>query len=363
MPPPCSPRTLIGLLAALVALGCTARGAEPERPRDGGSASPDGGSSSPRDAALPGRDASCETLTLRSRPGTSNVLVVLDRSSSMYREAGLGLEGVDRWTPAVSAIRTVTGALDDRVQFGLMLFASPDAPAGMSLCGAGRVDVAPAPGTATAIAAELTGDPGELTGSWTPTAVSLQAAREALAGLEGRSYVLLVTDGAPNCNDALDPDTCRYAGNIADNPRLCIDADRTVAAIDDLREAGISTFVVGYDTSEWADVLDRMAAAGGTERTTHVPVGDEASLRDALESIAGSVVSCTVELEEAPHSIHFVRVSLDGTDVLHESVATEGGSWRLVGERQVELRGRACEVLRDGGEHELRVTRECVELF
>jgi hypothetical protein len=318
------------------------------------------------DSALPGFDATCESIMLRSTPTVSNVLVVLDRSSSMYREAGFGVPGVDRWNPAVAAIRSVTASLDDRVQFGLMLFANPDAPAGMTLCGAGKVDVAPAPDTGPAIAAELTGDPNELTGSWTPTAVSLAAARTALSGLPGRSYVLLVTDGAPNCNSSLDGARCRCGSDTmscADNPRLCIDEDRSVAEVAALHEAGIDTYVVGYETSAWADVLDRMAAAGGTGRTSHIPVGDEASLRSALTEIAGSVISCTVELSGPPDVVEFVQVTLDGVDVPHESVARGDASWALVDERFVQLRGAACTTLRDGAAHDLAIRRECQPLF
>lgn len=356
------------LIAVALAAGCTERGQRPAG-LDAGFGSgggADGGPVGTRDAVGPGWDAACESVALTTRPGRANVLIVLDRSSSMYREAGFGIEGVDRWNPAVVAVRAATDALEDRVAFGLMLFANPDAPAGMTLCSAGKLDVAPEMGTAGAIAAELTGDPNELTGSWTPTAVSLDAARGALAGLEGRSYVVLVTDGAPNCNSALDGRTCRCGSDTmscADNPRLCIDADRSVAAVEGLADAGIPTFVVGYDTSAWADVLDRMATAGGTEHRTHIPVTDGASLESALEGIAGSVVSCVVDLDEPPFAIQYVHVTLDGADVPHESVAMGGGSWALSGDRSVELRGAACETLRDGGEHTLRVTRECYELF
>ncbi len=354
------------LLACLgsVALdtGCTGR--DDARRGGGGGGGGDGGAVDfgGRDVVVPEYDGACEALDVRALPGTANVLVVLDRSSSMYREASTGIAGVDRWNPAVTALREVTATLDDRVNFGLMLFANPDAPAGSTLCGAGKVDVAPASGTASAIAAELTGDPNTLTGSWTPTAVSLDAARAALASVEGRSYVLLVTDGAPNCNDALNASTCRYAGNIPNNPRLCVDDVRTIAAIEALEAAGIPTFVVGYDTSEWADVLDRMAAAGGTAYPTHIEVSDGPSLTTALGDIAGSIVSCSYDLEEVP-VIQYVHVTLDGMDVPHESISMGPGAWRLTGERTVELTGAACDTLRDGGTHALRIVRECYTLF
>jgi hypothetical protein len=356
---------LLGACVTALALGagCTSR-SDMRRGGGGGGGGggTDGGPGGGRDMFVSMTDAACEAIDVRALPGTANVLVVLDRSSSMYREASTGIEGVDRWKGAVTALREVTATLDDRVNFGLMLFANPDAPAGSTLCGAGKVDVAPAAGTAGAIAAELTGDPNTLTGSWTPTAVSLDAARVALSSVEGRSYVLLVTDGAPNCNDALNASTCRYAGNIPNNPRLCVDDVRTVAAVEALAAAGIPTFVVGYETSEWADVLDRMAAAGGTAYPEHIEVSDGPSLTSALGDIAGSIVSCSYDLEEVP-VIQYVQVTLDGADVQHESVSTGPGAWRLTGERTVELTGAACDTLRDGGTHSLRIVRQCYELF
>ena len=82
-----------------------------------------------------------------------------------------------------------------------------------------------------------------------------------------------------------------------------------------------------------------------------------------MSEIAGSVVSCTVELSGPPDVVEFVHVTLDGATIPHESVATDDASWALVDERFVELRGSACATLRDGGEHELGIRRECQPLF
>lgn len=76
----------------------------------------------------------------------------------------------------------------------------------------------------------------------------------------------------------------------------------------------LGTYVIGYDTGEWVEVLDRMAAAGDTGRSMHFPVGDQASLESALRAVAGSVVSCTYELVP-PGDVHYVRVTVDGVDV------------------------------------------------
>jgi hypothetical protein len=112
----------------------------------------------------------------------------------------------------------------------------------------------------------------------------------------------------------------------------------------------------------WADVMDRMAAEGGTSFTRHIPVRDGASLEGALRDIGGSVVSCSYDLAMPPGDIHYVRVTVDGTDVAHESVAS-GGGWRLEGDRTITLYGRACEGVQDGEAHHIDVVVECTPVI
>ena len=216
------------------------------------------------------------------------------------------------------------------------------------------------------IAAELAGEPRQKTDGRTPTAKSLDVIREHLAGVDGDRYVALVTDGAPNCNSSLDGSTClctvgRWVCEAA--PSQCIDDDEAVRAVTDLRMAGIPSYVIGYDSEkvreEYTQTLDRMAAAGGTERDTYIPVSDKVSLEAALDSTIGAVIPCTYELEEPPGDIRFVRVTLDGTQVDHVSVHGTGNGWELGGDRTVELRGNVCERLKDGEPHELEIVVEC----
>jgi len=190
------------------------------------------------------------------------------------------------------------------------------------------------------------------------------AAQTALASLEGDSYILLVTDGAPNCNSALDGFSCTCTGpSCLLNNLNCLDDARTVAAIESAAAAGVGTYVIGYDTGSWASVLDAMAAAGGTGRTTHFPVGDGASLETALRDIGGSVVSCTYELEMPPGDIRYVRVTVDGMDVDHESVSGDGNGWRLEGDRTITLIGDDCDDLKDGESHDISIVVECTPII
>lgn len=353
----------MGRLVSLFSV-CTilaACSADPVRGRDGGGGGGGGADSGGmswqgKDAGrqVSERDAACERINVAAEPDAANVLIVLDRSNSMYEGSPFGPPTVDRWTPAVEALNAATAALDDRVDFGLMLFASD------SQCGAGTVEVPVGPMNASRIASALSGDPRSIVQGGTPIAASLRAAQTELASLEGKSYVLLVTDGAPNCASGHNGLSCRCTGaSCFANALNCLDDVAAVAAVEALAAADIGTYVIGYDTGEWVDVLDRMAAAGGTGRTTHFPVGDRASLESALRDIGGSVVSCTYELETAPGNIRYVRVQVDGTDVPHESVNGDGNGWVLEGDRTINLVGNACEDLKDGEPHDISIAVEC----
>src|SRR5205814_5217560 len=99
----------------------------------------------------------------------------------------------------------------------------------------------------------------------TPAAPTLTKALESLRALDGETYVVLITDGAPNCNQDLSctaqgciPNIegltaggldCRTSVNCCEptteNPDAnlsCIDAQATLDAVQALSDAGISTF-------------------------------------------------------------------------------------------------------------------------
>lgn len=290
----------------------------------------------------------CERVRVEAQPAPTNVLIVLDSSGSMYQPGGGGMMMVDRWTPAVEAIDVVTSSLEHNISFGLELFPSDGA------CGAGDVVVPVAPMNAAAINAALAGDPADKTGGGTPTATSLMAAGDALAGVEGEKIVLLVTDGGPNCNSSLDVSTCQCADSsimCVDNNQ-CLDDERTIAATEALAAAGVRTYVIGYGTSEWTDVLDRMAVAGNTELSSHIPVSDGATLESALRDVVGSTVPCTYELAAPAEDPSLVEVEVDGSTVARSEAGADSG-WTLSGGTTVELLGTTCAGLQDGEPHEV----------
>ena len=313
----------------------------------------------------------CEAYAVRNDQVTPDMLIVLDKSGSMGGAgaidcrnpdpisalfcAQLGVDcndpvwstfcgGGDRWGPSVDAVKGITRSLEDSIRFGLMAFPADNQ------CGPGNLLVEPEIQMADEIASELDrlGPNGA-----TPTSATLEAAlriyEEASAtpdALPHPPYVLLVTDGDPNCVD-----NQGQSGDVAAQ-------EASYAAIDALTAAGIKTYVIGYDTrdSDFAQVLDEMARRGGTGDTAHRPVEDQASLEAEFQAIAGSAISCTFVLEQAPPDPSYVLVEIDGEQINLD----DPNGWTLSEDGlTVQVQGDACVTLSDGREHVLSVEVLC----
>lgn len=304
-------------------------------------------------------DLGCEQIVVNATRGTPEFLIVLDKSGSMGGEnhpacppppdcnanpfdprcfIGGFIMGVDRWTPSVAALGSITGQLDAEMRFGLMMYPSDNE------CGAGDVQVPIGFGTSAMIGGVLdTTCPG----GRTPTSAALSASQGVFdmrtSGPDespGVPFVLLVTDGSPNCVDGGDAVT------------------ESVAAVQGLAAGGIRTYVIGYDTqgTDLGLVLDQLAAAGNTGDVAHRPVEDELSLLNEFQSIAASAVSCSYVLMEPVADGSYVRVTLDG----HQVNLDDADGWLLGDDMMsVSLQGGACNSLQDGGDHLLEVTVEC----
>jgi von Willebrand factor type A domain len=322
---------------------------DPIRARDGGTAIPgvgddgaavqdswDGG------AATPGvsQEKLCESFRVRGgRVVVPDVLIVLDRSSSMKRG------DVNRWDPSVSGLKAITSALANGVRFGLMVF--PGTSGGddtASSCAPGSLEVPIALNNAAAIASRL--DALGLALS-TPTAPTLEVAhivlkaRRAQRGSTlGPAYVILVTDGSPNC--AQEGDVSLEAGG---SPAAVEQARRAIEA---MSQDGIKTFVLGYDTERdpvLKPVLDGLAQAGATGDKTHRAVDNEAGLTAAFRDITRIAVGCAFNLSTPPLDWDHVSVNLAGAPLQ----AGDADGWSLGPDgRTLSIQGKACELLSNG---------------
>ncbi|MEE2757286.1 MAG: vWA domain-containing protein [Myxococcota bacterium] len=308
----------------------------------------------------------CGNLRILLKPSasaTARVVLVVDRSYSM-------IEDGDRWTPMLNALQQVTQALQNTVQFGLVVFPTPSPGPGIDprvaeACAPGQLDVAPNFGTAEQIASILEFSEPRF-GQGTPTYSALLSAGQALLNeATDADYILLATDGGPGCNFGLDHNRCVCLNGgscvVWEMPQNCLDDRRTVDTVTQLRMAqGIRTFVLGLTGDgflpEARRVLDDMAVAGGTAvNGRHFEVDTVDALARQLISTAGSVVPCRYDLGALADQADEITVTIDGMAYPRDRNRANG--WDVDGD-VIEFFGNACLALRDGYAHEIQAQCE-----
>jgi hypothetical protein len=351
-----------------------------------GTGSTGGGSSST--GGTGGR--SCGQSTLEATHLPTNLLLVIDRSKSMDSppDAALSDAGTldSKWNLMRSQLVASLDSVQDRLAFGVQLYPYSDLVSDVTqlLCHmppTPTVQVPVAAGTSSIGLVRALLDATVPAGS-TPTAMALDQAREYYtiglgASLPGDKYVLLATDGGPNCNPDLacgveDCITNRegfgasctsFAGGncCVGSPGQCLDEERTVSAIQQLADAGIHTFVVGIPGSElYSDTLNRFADAGqealtptGDPRYFKVEAaGNMQNLSTLLTRITTQLITtCRFELQSVPPDPQMLNVYIDGNVIPQQG----DDGWKLdqtVIPFTVELKGATCEKMQtEGAEH------------
>ena len=212
----------------------------------------------------------------------------------------------------------------------------------------------------------------------TPTGATLLALVPKLAKLGPNTYVILATDGGPNCNTGLSCGADRCQLNIEKSPVCkadnccdpeqgpnysavnCLDADHTVAAVQALADVGVKTIVVGIPGSAvYGTLLDLMAVAGGVPRQDsprYYRVDSLDDLEGLLLQIGDEVtVSCDVTLASAPADQSLVNVFLDTKLVPFDTA----DGWTWTGTDRVTLHGKSCDDLTAGVYTAVRVIEGC----
>lgn len=327
-----------------------------------------------------------------------NLMLTVDRSGSMATPLDAACTGptcATRMSELKDAVATFTRLSEDRVRLGLTTFPRdpPSAVTGAeALClGANEVQV-PLPPSARA-------DDAAASQANRAAAAQVNAAVQALQPVGGtptgatlaflrtqpgltandfrHDFVVLLTDGLPNCNAenpndfSQSPAVCRCQVSGGDcsqsevRRRGCLDADATVAQVAALREAGVRTIVVGFGADatrgEAVLVLERLAVAGGVPRTCSADLecgaGDRctdgacgrtaflASNRAELEQVLATVLAgltpptCTRELPVRPLSAGAASLLVEG-----QPVAPGPATWALTADlRSIVLAPAFCE--------------------
>jgi hypothetical protein len=219
----------------------------------------------------------------------------------------------------------------------------------------------------------------------TPTGASLRFLG-TLPGLNDAAdlrddFILLLTDGLPNCNETnpnnvcMAPNTeCRCTTSTCSGSLCalgCLDRDGAVQTVRELRQKGIRTIVVGFGAElavgDGPDVLNAMAAEGGFAR--ECPNGTDAEcgsgntcntstrlcargffqaangaeLADALRKISESFQGnpCEFSLSARPSEERFLSVIVDG-----QSLVAGNDTYNYdFGANKVTFRGATCTKL------------------
>jgi len=177
---------------------------------------------------------------------------------------------------------------------------------------------------------------------WTPT-------RAAIAGAAGyfrsnpttrRRFVLLATDGAPNCDSGV---------------------SAVVSELTALRATGVDTFVLGVPGPR--DALNQMARAGGRGRSGDTAFYDASSTRqliDAMNAITGATNSCEYPVPSGLPTITNpaqFRVLLGGAVIPNDG--TNGWTFTDASRSRLRFNGSSCATLRTGASIGAVVTYNC----
>jgi hypothetical protein len=342
--------------------------------------------------SLEGLGPQCGATSKEATFKTINVMLVIDKSGSMTDQP----EGfdTDKWTAMKDALGAALGDGEIDINFGMLLYPNDlIRPIALDTCAQDEnccavpegepavvVPITEGPVSAPAIRDLLDRtDPG----GGTPTAAALQRAflyftEGEGADLEGENYVLLATDGGPNCNEnaSCDGSTCTTnldqqcdTDNCCDGfPSFCLDDGGVTSEIEALANANVKTFVVGIPGTEaYTDYLNGFADAGGVPQegadTTYYAVSAEAGVQglvDVFNSITTQLVrSCDIELTEQPPKLDDVNVAID-CEIVERGENNENWDYdQLPNPTMIQLKGDVCTRLQDEGATRVDVVLGC----
>jgi len=315
----------------------------------------------PEEAAAPTANANCGTAGRKTTRLPVDVLLVLDRSSSMNYSiadanacycsqaeatAGGGYGTVckdttncrTRWNSTKDAMKT-TLANSAYVNWGLKFFMTPKA-AECTVSASPEVPIGP--GTATKIQGEIEAADQSLS---TPTSAAVNAAVAYLKTVEdtNKKFILLATDGEPNCGLAA------RTGRVDTNTT---DVAGATTAMSTAKAAGFTAYVIGIGPS--VANLTQLAQAGSGR--DYFPATSPEQLAEALSSISSIVGSCAFESQESPPDPANVAVYVDKQQISRSD--SEG--WKYGGsDKEIVLTGKYCDAIQAGADSDVQILFGC----
>ncbi|HTA19816.1 MAG TPA: vWA domain-containing protein [Polyangia bacterium] len=321
-----------------------------------GSAASSGGGASSGTAASSGTGASAPPPTADGHNcglqqyGLQNVppdlLIVLDKSGSMANDqtdtpCARGVACQSKWADMTAGINMVVAQTDTTIRWGLKYF-STDGNCGVAAGAAVPI----AANNAAAIAGSIM---MSMPKGNTPTAAAVASGATYLMSLTDPNpkYILLATDGEPNCGAG--------ARKTGDSDAAGAEAAVTMAAA-----AGIPVFVVGVGNVDSAHMtLNALATNGGRPQTgdpAFYPVTNTADLVSVLTKIGGQIASCSFSLGKAPPDPTNIAVYADGVRLAQSM--TNGWEYGA-GMTSVELYGAACDNVKSKATKDVQAVFGC----
>ena len=263
----------------------------------------------------------CREVVLEAQSNPVNVLILLDRSTSMLEAADSAVPGVSRWDAVTAALRAfVNSPQAEGANIGLQFFGLQN---GADDCGVDKyaTPAVPVASLASNRAALTAAIDGTLPGSLTPTAPAVAGALSyalsvAQANADVPTVMVLASDGIPSECGPLGPDGLPIVSfrEIIDTLES-YSTPETDAAGEPLRPP-VRTFIIG--TEELSNNASALAEAGGGQAFLvggGTPGADlEARFLDALLSIVVRPLDCELDVPQtAPdtgESIDFEKVRL-----------------------------------------------------
>jgi hypothetical protein len=297
-----------------------------------------------------GGTTTCGVTANPVMPSPPDVLIVQDKSGSMANnDSDKGCNGAmtgncgnnSKWAQLTTALSNVITATDTVVNWGLKYFSDDNQ------CDASKAPaVAIAPMAGAAVVRSIQ---GTQPGGYTPTrdAITYGAQYLGMVNDTNPKFLLLATDGLPNCPSGCASNPSGMMCTTTDNPTEDMMAEQAVMMAASM---GYPTFVIGIgDVTAAQNTLNQLAIAGGEAQknasTSYYAATDEATLEAALMAIVGNVASCQITLPADAVGQTNVAVSVQDSSGKATKVPQDGtNGWSFVNNGMgIQLNGSYCD--------------------
>jgi hypothetical protein len=327
-----------------------------------------GGNSAGGNTGMSTLDANCGAKDKPAMRLLPDILLVYDASGSMNQDImnamcpNPGCGANSKWSLMAPAVNQVVMQTENEVNWGLKFFASNN---DCTVNANANVTVGPmrAAMVASAIAGRTDAAGNVTMGSRTPTRAGVSQGMAYLQSVQDMNpkYIVLVTDGLPNCP---------MTGSTSND-----DTAGAVAAVTASAAAGIPVFVVGVATAGVTSgmidadmVLNMLANAGGRPRQgtpAYYSVSNAADLASALTALVTQAASCTFQVGPTPTndgttSLGFINVFGDGVEIPKDTTHMNGWDYTDASMNAIQIYGPICNQIMTAAIQSVTVTFRCL---